>query len=86
MQCFKSEVIDGLVTDQRGGEPSSAGVGDESGNLPRGAAFARLSRGLQTPRFCRRFRVWPADCSNESGINTDERYKTFAQVKCVSST
>ena len=37
-------------TDQRGGEISSAGVIDESENLPRGAAFARLPRGLQTPR------------------------------------
>jgi len=38
MQCFKSEIVNGLWIDQCGGE-------DESGNLPRGAAFPC---GLQT--------------------------------------
>jgi len=35
----------------------------------------------RTPSLCRRFRVWPADCSNESRINTDGHYNTFVQVK-----
>ena len=48
MQCLKSEVDNGLGTDQRGGETSSAGV-VEAQNLPRGAAL-RLPRRLQTPR------------------------------------
>ena len=30
MQCFKSEVVNGLGTNQRGGETSSAGVIDEA--------------------------------------------------------
>jgi len=50
VQCFKNEVVDGLGADQRGGETSSTGVVDESGNLPRGAALMRLPRELQTPR------------------------------------
>jgi len=39
VQCFESEVVNRLGTDQRGGGSSSAGVVDESGNLLRGVAL-----------------------------------------------
>jgi len=55
VQRFKSEVVNGLGTDQRGGETSNAGVIDES-------LVVLLSRGCLAGY--RRFRVWPADCSN----------------------
>jgi len=41
VQCFKSEVVNRLGTDQRGGGSSSAGAIDEW-DLPRGANFTRL--------------------------------------------
>jgi len=84
VQCFKSEVVKDLETDQRGGETSSAGVVDESGNLPR-AASTRLPGGLQTPRSL-------PDGSesgpmtgpmNPESTQTSAKYKTFAYVKCV---
>jgi len=43
VQCFKSEVVNGLGTDQRGGETSSAGVIDESGN-----PFTRVTDGSES--------------------------------------
>jgi len=42
VRCSKSEVVDGLGTDQRGGETSSAGAVNE--------CLAALLRGLQAPR------------------------------------
>jgi len=70
-------------TDRHGGEISGGRVIDESLAVLR--AFTRLPRGVTGAKVhYTLFRFWPTDCSNESRINTAERYKTFTQsMKCV---
>ena len=78
LRRFKSEVINGLGTDQRGGETSSASPVDEHGNLPSRCCFHAVASWTQASR---RSKFWPDNCSDGPRINTHECYTTFASAR-----
>jgi len=80
-QGQNSQWIGGTDQCGSGGETSGAGVVDQDGNLNqrRGAALTRSLHGLQTPRQSKS-KFWPAHCSNETRLNTNECYMSLASV------